>query len=353
MGLGVRYRGRIKDIDCVEHFERQAVRIAATLQGWSMLWNSPDNPDPSPIRGATLQLLPSQPLVSMLVSPAGELISLQTAENCEHGKFPDVPNWCSICTEPSGQAGHCLLLTLLTVLQQHWFPNLEVEDSSGQWPHVADTSLQLKLHSLIRNELLTPTFDECLVTMQPDDSRHCCDCDDENDGDNTEQWCVDDITDFQLAGCSDTHISDDACYADSSHFADQQNEDGQSSLGTSESPSDETLRTHVQILHNWARQSRCIFTTTFDPDEAVALQALLMMVHHCGCTEEILPFRHVPDITTQLHHHLQRILWFASSMQFAVIRMIASSRLPPLIAITGQTELQKLSHKAQLLLHLL
>ncbi|GDX93732.1 hypothetical protein LBMAG46_37420 [Planctomycetia bacterium] len=353
MGLEVRYRGRIKDIDCVEHFERQAVRMAATLQGWSVLWNPPDSPDPSLIRGATLQLLPSQPLVSMLISPAGELISLQTAENCENHASPDTPNWCSTCTEASGQAGHCLLLTLLTVLQHYWFPNLEVEDSSGQWPHIPDTPLQAKLHSLIRNELQTPTFDECLITMQPDDSRHCCDCDDEDHEETPDAWSIADITDFQAADTSDTHFVEDDHDAHSADFADQQNDDGQSATSTSESTSKESLRTHVRTLHDWARHSRCIFNTMFDPDEAVALRSLLMMVHHCGCTEEILPFRNIPDMAVQLHHHLQRILWFASSMQFAVIRMTSNQRLTLPIAATGQTELQLLSHKVQLLLHLL
>lgn len=342
MGLEVRYRGRIRNIDSVEPFEQQAVRIATALRGWSMLWNSPDNPDPSPVRGITLQVLPNQPLISLLIAPTGELISLQTAEACELGRTPSTLEWCVVCTEQSGLPGHRLLLTLLAVLRQHWFPDLEVQDSSGQWPLVTNIAELQRFNLLIQNESLSPTFSECLAAMQPDDSRCCCDCDDRDDDyseDNTDEYqsCDDDTFSMSL-----TLKPDDA--------GSENNACDESVLRLFELPPGDSLRLHVRTLHNWARLSRCVCNSLFDPADTVATRALLMMVYHCNCTEELLPLRYAPNINSQIQDHLQRILWFARSMQFSVSQMTIHQRMPTDVANTGQAELQHLCHKVQQLL---
>jgi len=339
MGLEVRYRGRIKDIDCIEHFEQHIVRVVAALQGWSMLWNSPDNPHPSPVRGITIQLLPNQPLVSLLIAPTGELISLQTAESCEIGQTPNTLEWCSTCTEQSGHIGHCLLLNLLAVLQQHWFHDLEVDDSSGQWPRIPRSPEQHKISRLMQDKTQSPTFEECLATMQPDDSRCCSDWDEEyeDNAEDDDRWSEDETMYSPPDGQQDVASSENDTF-------------DLALLRLSDVPPSDSLKLHVSNLHGWARKSRCIFNTMFDPDDTVATRAMLMLVHHCNSTEELLPLRSAPNINSQIQNHLQRILWFASSMQFTVTRMTVHSRLSAQIADIGHTELKNLCHKAQLLL---
>lgn len=339
MGLEVRYRGRIKHLDCIEDFEQQIVRIVAAHQGWSILWHSPDSPHPSPVRGITFQVHPNQPLVSLLIAPSGELITLQAAESCELGQTSATLEWCSISTEQSGQAGHCLLLTVLAVLQQHWFHNLEVEDSSGQWPRLANTPEQQKINRLIQDNTLSPTFDECLASMQPEDSR-CCSDDSEatdDDEDDDDHWGNDDTAIPAPEGRPDVAGSEkDACDL--------------TRLRLSDVPLCDNLGQHVRNLHRWARETRCIFSTMYDPDDIVASRALLMMNHHCNCTEELLPLRSAPNINCQVQNHLQRILWFASSMQSTVTRMTDQLKLAEHGTATAHTDLKYLCHKVQLLL---
>jgi len=343
MGLELRYRGRIKDIDCIEHFEQQIVRIVAALEGWSILWHSPDSPQPSPVRGIAFQVHPNQPLVSLLIAPSGELITLQTAESCEIGQTTGTIEWCSVSTEQSGQAGHCLLLTVLAVLQQHWFHDLEVEDSTGQWPRIANTTEQQKIDLLIQDNTLSPTFDECLATMQPEDSRCCSDfseaCDDDEDDVVDDQWGNDDTAILKSGGQPDVASSDkDAC--------------DPTRLRLSDVPLCDNLGLHVRNLYRWACKTRCIFSTMYDPDDIVATRALLMIDHHCNCTEELLPLRSAPNINCQIQNHLQRILWFASSMQSTITRMTDQLKLAEPGTATAHTDLKYLCHKVQMLLHI-
>ena len=355
MGLEVRYRGRIRNADCIGQFEQQIVRMTAHLQGWSQIRHSADNSASAITHGVILQLLPSLPLLSLLLSPNGDLISLQAAVQFENHNCPPPENWCSICTSQSGPGGHLQVLVLLAVIRQRWFPQLEVEETSGRWSAIALAAQQLvavnpqqlvttiqseptnyhqlmaTLHNLINDEHCSPTFAECLTAMQPDDSRQCQDDDDE------------------LLWLRKSDSDDGGFPSESLESATEITSDETAAVMLTDH-TEFKLRSHTMALFLWINRSLVTETALIDPDETVIWSAIVFLTNHCSCTQKLLPLRYAPDITDRISNHLHKTLWFADAMQHAINRLVNRQRLSIAAAITGQTETQQIINEAHQLL---
>lgn len=355
MGLEVRYRGRIANADCIGQFEQQIVRMTAHLQGWSQIRHSADNAASAITHGVILQLLPSLPLLSLLLSPNGDLISLQAAVQFENHNCPPPENWCSICTSQSGPGGHLQVLVLLAVIRQHWFPHLEVEETSGRWSAIALAAQQLvavnpqqlvttiqseptnyhqlmaTLHNLINDEQCSPTFAECLTAMQPDDSRQCQDDDDE------------------LLWLRQSDSDDGGFPSESLESATEITSDETAAVMLTDH-TEFKLRSHTMALFLWINRSLVTETVLIDPDETVIWSAIVFLTNHCSCTQKLLPLRYAPDITDRLRNHLHKTLWFADALQHAINRLVNRQRLSIAAAITGQIETQRIINEVHQLL---
>ena len=355
MGLEVRYRGRIANADCIGQFEQQIVRMTAHLQGWSQIRHSADNAASAITHGVILQLLPSLPLLSLLLSPNGDLISLQAAVQFENHNCPAPENWCSICTSQSGPGGHLQVLVLLAVIRQRWFPQLEVEETSGRWSAIALAAQQLvavnpqqtvttiqseptnyhqlmaTLHNLINDEQCSPTFAECLTAMQPDDSRQCQDDDDE------------------LLWLRQSDSDDGGFPSESLESATEITSDETAAVMLTDH-TEFKLRSHTMALFLWINRSLVTETVLIDSDETVIWSAIVFLTNHCSCTQKLLPLRYAPDITDRLRNHLHKTLWFADALQHAINRLVNRQRLSIAATITGQIKTQQIINEVHQLL---
>jgi hypothetical protein len=355
MGLEVRYRGRIANADCIGQFEQQIVRMTAHLQGWSQIRHSADNSASAITHGVILQLLPSLPLLSLLLSPNGDLISLQAAVQFENHNCPAPENWCSICTSQSGPGGHLQVLVLLAVIRQRWFPQLEVEETSGRWSAIALAAQQLvavnpqqlvttiqseptnyhqlmaTLHNLINDEQCSPTFAECLTAMQPDDSRQCQDDDDE------------------LLWLRQSDSDDGGFPSESLESATEITSDETAAVMLTDH-TEFKLRSHTMALFLWINRSLVTETVLIDSDETVIWSAIVFLTNHCSCTQKLLPLRYAPDITDRLRNHLHKTLWFADALQHAINRLVNRQRLSIAATITGQIKTQQIINEVHQLL---
>lgn len=355
MGLEVRYRGRIANADCIGQFEQQIVRMTAHLQGWSQIRHSADNSASAITHGVILQLLPSLPLLSLLLSPNGDLISLQAAVQFENHNCPPPENWCSICTSQSGPGGHLQVLVLLAVIRQRWFPQLEVEETSGRWSAIALAAQQLvavnpqqtvttiqseptnyhqlmaTLHNLINDEQCSPTFAECLTAMQPDDSRQCQDDDDE------------------LLWLRQSDSDDGGFPSESLESATEITSDETAAVMLTDH-TEFKLRSHTMALFLWINRSLVTETVLIDSDETVIWSAIVFLTNHCSCTQKLLPLRYAPDITDRLRNHLHKTLWFADALQHAINRLVNRQRLSIAATITGQIKTQQIINEVHQLL---
>ncbi|HAP08811.1 MAG TPA: hypothetical protein DCR20_13360 [Planctomycetaceae bacterium] len=329
--------------------------MTAHLQGWSQIRHSADNSASAITHGVILQLLPSLPLLSLLLSPNGDLISLQAAVQFENHNCPAPENWCSICTSQSGPGGHLQVLVLLAVIRQRWFPQLEVEETSGRWSAIALAAQQLvavnpqqlvttiqseptnyhqlmaTLHNLINDEQCSPTFAECLTAMQPDDSRQCQDDDDE------------------LLWLRQSDSDDGGFPSESLESATEITSDETAAVMLTDH-TEFKLRSHTMALFLWINRSLVTETVLIDSDETVIWSAIVFLTNHCSCTQKLLPLRYAPDITDRLRNHLHKTLWFADALQHAINRLVNRQRLSIAATITGQIKTQQIINEVHQLL---
>jgi hypothetical protein len=329
--------------------------MTAHLQGWSQIRHSADNAASAITHGVILQLLPSLPLLSLLLSPNGDLISLQAAVQFENHNCPAPENWCSICTSQSGPGGHLQVLVLLAVIRQRWFPQLEVEETSGRWSAIALAAQQLvavnpqqlvttiqseptnyhqlmaTLHNLINDEQCSPTFAECLTAMQPDDSRQCQDDDDE------------------LLWLRQSDSDDGGFPSESLESATEITSDETAAVMLTDH-TEFKLRSHTMALFLWINRSLVTETVLIDSDETVIWSAIVFLTNHCSCTQKLLPLRYAPDITDRLRNHLHKTLWFADALQHAINRLVNRQRLSIAATITGQIKTQQIINEVHQLL---
>ncbi|MBI3271082.1 MAG: hypothetical protein HYZ53_18910 [Planctomycetes bacterium] len=133
MGITLRYRGRLRDMETLETLEDRLIELSMELDGYARIWRTSTKEKPERIvRGALLDLAPGLDPVSFLIAPEGWLLPLGALEEVEEGTLTEAP-WVVVRTEYGAVEAHTGLVDILAALRRDFIPDLEVSDEGGYW----------------------------------------------------------------------------------------------------------------------------------------------------------------------------------------------------------------------------
>jgi hypothetical protein len=159
MGMSIHFRGRLADAAQLETLEDLLIDLILELGGQVEVWRSVAEHDSSRVvRGLLVNVEPGQETLSLLFSPEGFLTPLVCISEAERGTMEQLP-WCSIKTQYGTPVGHAAVVEILTLLRDHFLPDLEVHDETEYWEH---RDPQRMIAALDRNATVIRTFAEAL-----------------------------------------------------------------------------------------------------------------------------------------------------------------------------------------------
>ena len=133
MGVSVRYRGQIDDLERIEEFEDRVMAVVYSLGGQINVWRSYSEEWPGrTMRGLVIEVAPGQESLSLILSPEGYFTPLQELNRAETKPYDQAPE-CAVETERGGLVGHLTVCHLLGAIRCHFASNLQIEDESGFW----------------------------------------------------------------------------------------------------------------------------------------------------------------------------------------------------------------------------
>ncbi|WP_442485029.1 hypothetical protein [Aeoliella sp. SH292] len=157
--MTIHYRGKLADPAQLETLEDLLIDLILELGGQVEVWRSVAEHDSSRVvRGLLVNIEPGQETLSLLFSPEGFLTPLVYISEAELGTMEPLP-WCSIKTQYGTPVGHAAVVEILTLLLDHFLPDLEVHDETEYWEH---RDPQRMIAALNRNAMILRTFADAL-----------------------------------------------------------------------------------------------------------------------------------------------------------------------------------------------
>lgn len=157
--MTIHYRGKLADPAQLETLEDLLIDLVLELGGQVEVWRSVAEHDSSRmVRGLLVNVEPGQETLSLLFSPEGFLTPLVCISEAELGTMEPLP-WCSIKTQYGTPVGHAAVVEILTLLRDHFLPDLEVHDETEYWEQ---RDPQRMIEAMNRNAMVIRTFAEAL-----------------------------------------------------------------------------------------------------------------------------------------------------------------------------------------------